>query len=78
MEALMSEMALLGQYVEIAPPKWLFVAMIVAFVLIVGAATKRKTRNDAARWEVRSCPKCGANEPPHAMFCGSCGTRVDS
>jgi ribosomal protein L40E len=78
MEALTSELALLAAYVEIAPPKWLFIAMIVAFVLIVSAATRRQSKSDAARWEVRICPRCGANEPPHAMFCGSCGTRIDS
>jgi ribosomal protein L40E len=62
--------------VEVFPPRWLFVAAIVVFVLIVTASGRRQRRRIHTMLDVNVCPRCGANEPPHARFCGTCGTRI--
>jgi ribosomal protein L40E len=77
MEPLMSDLTSMLAFIE-AMPKFamLIIIAVVAFVLIVGSASRRQSRSLERRFEVRICPKCGANEPIHAMFCGSCGTRI--
>jgi ribosomal protein L40E len=65
-----------AMFVEVFPPRWLFVAAVVVLVILVTASGRRQRRRMRTMFDVNICPRCGANEPPHAMFCGTCGTRM--
>ena len=78
MEALMSDFPPQLAFIEVAPKFALLIMIaVIAFVVIVSSAGRRQSRSLERRFEVRICPRCGANEPTHAMFCGRCGTRIE-
>ena len=67
-----------------APKPVAFALLLIAlstFVVIsflINFLMKRaRTRQFIEMFGVRVCRRCGANGPPHAMFCGKCGERVN-
>jgi len=59
-------------------PKF-FALVIIALVaaLVIGWLIRRSHRREFIEtFGVQVCRRCGANGPPHAMFCGKCGGRV--
>ena len=78
MEPLMSDFSSQLAFIEVAPKFGLLVIIaVIVFVVIASSAGRRQSRHLERRFEVRICPRCGANEPTHAMFCGSCGTKIE-
>jgi hypothetical protein len=59
-------------------PKFLALVLIALFAtLIIGWLLRRSQRREFIEtFGVQVCRRCGANGPPHAMFCGKCGGRV--
>lgn len=56
-------------------PSWLMILAVLVIVMIALAVARRRKR-DEQRWDVKICPACGANNPPHAGHCRACGVRV--
>ena len=53
----------------------LLIALVAA--LVIGWLVRRTQRREFIEtFGVRVCRRCGANGPPHAMFCAKCGDRV--
>jgi ribosomal protein L40E len=55
----------------------LLLLFLIVMILIVATASSRRRRMlDSRRFDLRVCGHCGTSQPPHAVFCRSCGRRL--
>ena len=57
-------------------PSWVLLAILVAIVIAVTSASRRRRRLDHGRWDVKVCGRCGTSQPPHAAYCRECGQHL--
>jgi hypothetical protein len=82
MVAWMTSLSLAAMYVyEVHAAKrsvlFAFVVIALSAILVISFLVRRWQRRQMIEsFGVKVCRRCGANGPPHAMFCGKCGERV--
>ena len=84
MQLLMTSLSLAAGYVyehsmthSATGPRWVILMFTLpAFLGVILLLRRARKREFTQTFGVRVCRQCGANGPPHAMFCGNCGQRV--
>ena len=56
-------------------PMWLLI-LIIVIIFAATASSRRRRLLDSRRYDLRVCGHCGSSQPPHAVFCRSCGKRL--